>query len=723
MTVPVVSFAAAGLAGEVRAGDFECMIDDDLPRLLDPGRARRTIHWGRNYLFVTDARDAQGEPFPVVVKQFRNDSLRQRLDRRFRGTKAERSWRVALALEESGLPTPEPLLWADSEEPTGPAFYVCRYLPDRIEARDFVRALNAGEERERFPETPALTVLSTLAELARALHEAGFWHRDYSAGNVLLDLEAEGLRPALVDLNRTRRVGDPSLSQRMRDLCRMPLERAEHQNLLLSAYFRGEPPARARRLYRRYHRAFHGRHRWKKRARGGWARIRELVAPPRAHPHLPPPPSDAGRRDRAVWDALSDQPHQHAGRWDKLLVRLGDVGDHVRMLRGMIGPAPRIWKSYRALKRDLYREPVPFRGLGVCLRPCPEDPEGLLAAVDDLGMRDVLLRLHPWEEEHDAEEELARELSRRGHRLVFALPQRRELVRDPARWRAAVEELAERFLPYGNAFQIGQAINRSKWGIWNPGEFQTLAEIAFEVLRSHPDVEIVGPGVIDFELHYTAAVLNWPGSEVRFDAVANLLYVDRRGAPENRQSGFDTVDKVVLAHAVASTARCARPRTWITEVNWPLQEGPHAPAGREVSVGEEEAADYLARYYLLALGTGLVERVYWWQLVARGYGLMVVDEGGLRPRPAYHALRTLLRLDGATFEGPLATGSDHFAYRFRLGGEARTVVAAWTRRDPGRLRLPGVVERAWARDGEPLCVAEGGEVSIGSGVRYFEIRE
>ena len=51
---------------------------------------------------------------------------------------------------------------------------------------------------------------------------------------------------------------------------------------------------------------------------------------------------------------------------------------------------------------------------------------------------------------------------------AFALPQNRELVRDPARWRAAVEELGDALHPLRpRSFQVGQAINRSKWGIWS----------------------------------------------------------------------------------------------------------------------------------------------------------------------------------------------------------------------------------------------------------------
>ncbi len=167
----------------------------------------------------------------------------------------------------------------------------------------------------------------------------------------------------------------------------------------------------------------------------------------------------------------------------------------------------------------------------------------------------MLLRLHPWEDDHAAEEELARELHARGLEVSFALPQNRELVRDPARWRRALEAIAPRFTPYGRHFQVGQAINRSKWGIWNVREYVELARAAEEILRPYPGVELLGPSVIDFEYHVTAAVLNLRDPGFRFDAVSALLYVDRRGAPENRQAGLDTEDKALLLRAIAETAR------------------------------------------------------------------------------------------------------------------------------------------------------------------------
>ena len=37
-----------------------------------------------------------------------------------------------------------------------------------------------------------------------------------------------------------------------------------------------------------------------------------------------------------------------------------------------------------------------------------------------------------------------------------------------------VGELGERFAPHGRVFQVGQAPNRSKWGIWTRGEYVEL---------------------------------------------------------------------------------------------------------------------------------------------------------------------------------------------------------------------------------------------------------
>ena len=732
------AFAVPGWHGVVARRHRPPSLAAAVARLTDPSRAVETLHWGRNYLYVS-ALETENGPLPVVVKQFRNEGARARLRRRLRGSKAERSWAAAEALLAAGLDTPEPVLRIESDDPAGPSFYVSRLAEGVTEARYLLRAAAAGDAAERVPEYPVDEVLDGIAALARRLHGQRIWFRDFTSGNVLLsrapDEDGGGaLRLTLVDLNRARVGRRLTVSERTRDLARMPVLRPEHQERLLAGYW-GRVSAPKRLLYRLYHRSFLAKNSTKRRLRAWRARLAGKVVARGTHVHIPRAPGNAPSRERVVWDHLSDQPHLHASPLQKLAARLGDAGSHLAETGAVLRAAPRIVRRYRRLRRALYAELVPFAGAGVALRPWPADPDALLALVAGLGPVPVLLRLHPWEPEgRDAEEALARELAGRGHEVSFALPQTRELVRDRARWQGAMAEIAGRFAPYGRSFQVGQAVNRSKWGVWTPDEYAALVADARErLLAARPDAEILGPAVIDFEYHATAALLNLSRPGLAFDAVSALLYVDRRGAPENRQAGFDTVDKVVLLRAIAETAgNAASGRCWITEVNWPLREGPHSPAGRSVSVDEETQADYLVRYYLLALTTGLVERVYWWQLVARGYGLAAPGEGGaLRPRPAYRALATLVReLAGAMSLGPVAGRegpgpADAAArlHRFRRPDGTELVVGWSAAGRAVEADLPRPARAVRTRDGTPTAPPEGTRVTLTPSPRYFVLSE
>jgi len=87
---------------------FDATSSDTVSRLTDPAHALKTLHWGRNYLYVTRV-ETDGGSLDVVVKQFRILGLRDRLRKRFRGSKAAKSWRIANALLAAGLQTPEPV--------------------------------------------------------------------------------------------------------------------------------------------------------------------------------------------------------------------------------------------------------------------------------------------------------------------------------------------------------------------------------------------------------------------------------------------------------------------------------------------------------------------------------------------------------------------------------------------------------------------------------------
>jgi len=710
--------------GEVARSQRPTDLEAAVEALVSPTSASETLHWGRNYLYSAQIETAAGA-VEVVVKQFRNQGFRRRLERRLRGSKAWRSWRASLALQQAAVATPEPLMWIEARAAEGPSFFVCRRLNDILEARYYFRALEAGREREDFPQLDAVTVIEEIGGSIRRLHDAGIWHRDLSIGNVLLveaKEEDEQTEIHFIDLNRARIERRLTTLQRTRDLSRLRIFRADLQERFLIAYWGAETGGlwHRRLLYSLLFRAFLLKVWLKKVIRQPFRGLRNMFMPRHPHVHIPEAPESASKRDRAVWDGLSDQPHQHATRLERLSVRIGDAPLHVRELAAGLRALPAIRRRSAELKSGLYCQPVEWQEMGIAIRPWPENPAALMNALEALGTRQVLLRLHAWQEQHTEEEELARELHRRGFELTFVLAQNRELVRDLARWRAAVTELAERFGEFGTHFQVGQAINRSKWGIWNYREYLDLASVAAEILRQDSRRQLLGPAVIDYEPLRTAGILNVPREGLYFDILASLLYVDRRGAPENTQLGFDTVDKVTQLRAIAETSANCGDRNWITEVNWPLWEGPHSPAGRTVSVDEETQANYLARYYLLTLGTGLVERVYWWQLVARGYGLSHESGAGdLRRRPSFTAFATLGRLlKGATFLGPVETSPPARLYHFRTA-DGDELIAGWSADDtPMETRLPRPTRGATGLDGQEVELS-GEQVEIAGSPRFF----
>ena len=236
---PVEAFELDDVRGEIVSRVKPHDLAGEIRRLMDPATATETVHWGRNYLYRTRLTSPDG-PVDVVVKQFRNQGLLKRLRRQWRGSKATLSWRMARDFEAAGLKTAEALVLIESKHPEGPACFVARHLSDVMEARYVLRAANRGAEAEEYPHLDLASFFDALGRALRQMHEAGFFHRDLSIGNVLLPTGATTLGPEdlyLIDLNRTRRRRRLSLTERTRDLCRLAIFRPEHQRMFLEAYW------------------------------------------------------------------------------------------------------------------------------------------------------------------------------------------------------------------------------------------------------------------------------------------------------------------------------------------------------------------------------------------------------------------------------------------------------------------------------------------------------
>lgn len=351
----------------------------------------------------------------------------------------------------------------------------------------------------------------------------------------------------------------------------------------------------------------------------------------------------------------------------------------------------------------------------VTVSPFPGKNEEVIRLLKETGVTKTLVRVHSWEPAALAERiAFCRKLKRAGMDIVIALLQDREDVLNPEKWRTFVDTVFSQFKEYASFFEIGHAWNRIKWGLWHYEEYLELAQAAFEASEKH-GVKLAGPAVIDFEFHLYAPILK----RIPFDAVTSLLYVDRVGAPENKQSGWSTSRKLALLKAI--TDRCSRRPAplWITEFNWPVRgTGKYSPVGEDLTVTEEEQASFLVRYYIFCLASGFVDRITYWQLVAPGYGLIDSREEPWRKRPGFYAYQTMAaQLMGAEFIKKIPHPK---AEVFIFQREKNRLAAVWSREEESTVEfaLPGKAEKIVERDGAELPV-NGDKIVIDGHPRYI----
>ncbi len=396
-----------------------------------------------------------------------------------------------------------------------------------------------------------------------------------------------------------------------------------------------------------------------------------------------------------AWNELADQPHNVAPKSERLRYHIRHAGSYVELAWSNLRRAAPILGNLARNRAGIYKRPATLsNAFGLAVSPVPGDDPGVLDFLAETGVRETLIRIPSWEKARLADyERFARRVHDRGFGLVLALLQRRDDVFDQAGWVRFLDEVFDRFGPLASHFEIGHAWNRTKWGLWSFREYLDLARPAFD-LAPRRGVKLVGPAVIDFEFHLYPPTL----PRLPFDKVSSLLYVDRTGPPESRQFGWSAAGKAALLKAVVDASARGGRNVWVTEVNWPLKgTGPYSPVAGRPNVTEDEQASYLVRYYVLLLAAGFVERIYWWQLAAPGYGLVDTRGGSWRRRPAFAAFRTLVReLDGSEFIGRDGRGPVRVFY-FKKGGEYKAV--AWSAGRPQEFEFERPARRVLNRDG------------------------
>ncbi len=414
------------------------------------------------------------------------------------------------------------------------------------------------------------------------------------------------------------------------------------------------------------------------------------------------------------WNPYADQPHNVGSRGRRFLRHLAHAPSYLGISWSNLKKVVPVIMQYRFHRAMTGRFPARIENpFAVAVSPVPGREPEILAMLQELDISRSLLRIPSWESDRlEMYERFFSGLNKRGIEVLISLLQCREDVLDPARWIRFVREVFSRFQGEDTFFEVGHAWNRTKWGVWDHREYVRLARQAAAAAEEY-GASIVGPAVIDFEFHLYPPVLE----RISFDVVSSLLYVDRSGPPEGKQFGWDMLRKLALLRAVVDKCSRKGQELWITEVNWPLKDtGKYSPAAGRPNVSEEEQADYLVRYHLLALSSGWVDRIYWWQLVAPGYGLVDSRSVGWRRRPAFRALQTLKRFCGnSVYQGRYLVHPTAHILSFCRGREV--FAAGWTEGEPIRYRFPLPVKRVVGRDGEELTM-EGPDVTLDGHPKY-----
>ncbi len=335
------------------------------------------------------------------------------------------------------------------------------------------------------------------------------------------------------------------------------------------------------------------------------------------------------------WDKFSDQPYPIRDKKAKKEIYKKTIFDTIKMLFVNILLFPLILIRFLVAlfeKREV--DTKNFFAMGITIGADKK-------LVDELGVKDLLIRLPLSDIENLPKYKTFIEQVE-GYNILVNIMQDRRHVENRELLKQSITNIFETL--HVKEYQIGNAINRKKWAFFTMDEYlsfyKTVQDIRDEKFN---DIKLIGSSVIDFEYHFSVRTL-FNFYKIHYDTFSTLLYVDRRGSPQNSQMGLDLIKKIKLLFAMVALSPKSSNKIVITETNWPISNtAPYAPTSEKECVSLDDYALYMVQYYLLALSTGMIEKVYWHQLIAPGYGL-IDNRDGIEKYPAFEAYKTMVDL-------------------------------------------------------------------------------
>jgi len=290
---------------------------------------------------------------------------------------------------------------------------------------------------------------------------------------------------------------------------------------------------------------------------------------------------------------------------------------------------------------------------------------------------------------------------------------------------------------------VRTTVNRYKdkikhWEIWNepnirhfwqpqpnPDDYFTLLQASYTTIKEvDPSAKVIGICTAGTDLDFIEKVLAKGGGKY-MDIVSVHPYRWPR-SPE--ETGF--LSELGNLKSLLQKYGLDIP-IWITEIGWPTHNK---------GVSEEEQAKMLVRSYIIAIGSKLVEKVFWYDFRDDGmdasdpeanFGIIKRD---FTPKKAYQAYKTMTSLlEGKTPQGKVDLWDDNLWGFSFLKGKAYTLVL-WAEKEEGTVNLQtkakkvkvydmyGKMQEITPKDGklllnlstEPIYVVDLDKIDVGS---------
>lgn len=353
--------------------------------------------------------------------------------------------------------------------------------------------------------------------------------------------------------------------------------------------------------------------------------------------------------NRFPWDSYSDQPYI-LKREEKKALRKGHTLDFLKLLGTNLIYFPYLFLKFlvgsilsnkKNQQNKMFDEIEPtFIGLCVNL----DKGEEQYNLIEELGVKSLQIRVFLNDMKNiDNYVTFAKGFGE-DKEILITIIQDREHIENHEMLKKDITTIFEKFQGIANEFQIGNAINRIKWSFVSMEEYLAFYETVQKVRdEAFPNIKLIGSAVIDFEYHFSIRTL-FNNYKVHYDKFSSLLYVDRRGSPYATQMGiFDFKNKIAFLDTIVKSSSKSANSIYITEANWPLSNtAPYAPTSEKECVSEELYTKYMKEYFEIAHKTQKIDKIFWHQLIAPGYGLVDNREGKIRKTQAFYDFKALI---------------------------------------------------------------------------------